>query len=431
MNSPKVVVQYRFTFPLKKLKKQLDPKKISSIKKRIIKKFDYFSNEEKRVINLFDYYTGKINKAKTVNLVLENGKHATENQIKLRKTNFIKYAENSFLWQGIVSFNNDYIDRNITLEALEKEFALKVLPALFRKMGFNDKNKMAYNFSIHTDTDNYHIHFSFCEKVPNYINSKNNIIYRPRGLIKMSEINFLKNEIIYSVERNRFIKPLIKDVNEEIEILKKYFKPNDKNFTLLDKKDLILENKILELGKLLFEDRKGNDSKIKYNSLKNNEIKKLTKEVKHYIFNKDSECYSKYGQFKECLNKINNYLKKISDDNSINSYIVDKKYTMDKEKYLDNYIYNAIINYAHQRFSSGIKTKKITEKELFQEIILKQYDKRKNRFNILHNYLSNNIKQTKFKTKYEIINSIKNINDELEQAEREFSKLFNNNVDMK
>ena len=68
------------------------------------------SNEEKRVMNLFDYYTGKINKKDTMNLVIENGSYITKEEIELRKKRFVKYAEKSNLWQGVISFNNDYLN---------------------------------------------------------------------------------------------------------------------------------------------------------------------------------------------------------------------------------------------------------------------------------------------------------------------------------
>ena len=47
-------------------------------------------------------------------------------------------------------------------------------------------------------------------------------------------------------------------------------------------------------------------------------------------------------------------------------------------------------------------------------------------YDILKNYLSKNSARQRFKNKYEIENAIKNINYEMEEATKEFSKLFNN-----
>ena len=46
------------------------------------------------------------------------------------------------------------------------------------------------------------------------------------------------------------------------------------------------------------------------------------------------------------------------------------------------------------------------------------------RFNILSNYLSSLSKSSKFVNKYKIKEAVKNINNELEDAQREFDKLF-------
>lgn len=52
------------------------------LKKKIARKFDYFSNEDKRVMNLFDYYTGELNKNERMNLVIEDGSYATKEEIE-------------------------------------------------------------------------------------------------------------------------------------------------------------------------------------------------------------------------------------------------------------------------------------------------------------------------------------------------------------
>ena len=102
MTSPKVIFNCKFTHAFNRREANYTQKRIDNIKKRIARKFDYFSNEEKRVMNLFDYYTGKINKKDTMNLVIENDSYATKEEIALRKKRFVKYAEKSNLWQGVI-----------------------------------------------------------------------------------------------------------------------------------------------------------------------------------------------------------------------------------------------------------------------------------------------------------------------------------------
>ena len=64
-----------------------------------------------------------------------------------------------------------------------------------------------------------------------------------------------------------------------------------------------------------------------------------------------------------------------------------------------------------------------------REIVLKEFKKYQNqtRYNILENYFTNTLSTLKYKNKHRIINAVKNINVEMEEAQKEFSKLFQSN----
>ena len=425
--SPKVIFNCRFTHAFNRREENYSDKQIEGLKKKIARKFDYFSNDSKRIMNLFDYYTGEINKDKTMNLVIENGSYATKEELENRKKRFVTYAETSNLWQAVVSFNNDYINENISIQDLEQELIKNVLPRLFKKMGFKDKKNMAYNLSFHNDTDNLHAHISFIEKKPNYISGNNKLVFRRKGELTQEEIDFMKNEVVFAVERKNYLSPMIKITNEEIENLKKYFSPKERNFILRDKEDLLLEDDILRLGKLLYDERKNNYKRIKYNSLKNNEIKDLTNKIKNYLFYTKGEYYDDYVKFKESINSLNNYIYKVNKDNNVSTINVDNLLSENKKEYLDNYIYNAIVNHADYMFKTNAKKyKTIDPDDILKELILKEFKKSKNqtRYNILNNYLSNTVPRMKYQNKYKIINAVKSINAEMEEAQKEFSKLF-------
>ena len=430
MTSPKVIFNCKFTHAFNRREANYTSKQIEGLKKKISRKFDYFSNEDKRVMNLFDYYTGELNKNERMNLVIEDGSYATKDEIKQRKKRFVKYVEKSNLWQGVISFNNDYLNENITLKELEQELIKTAIPRLFKKMGFKDKKNMAYNLSIHTDTDNLHVHFSFIEKKPNYIYTNNKLGFRRKGELSQDEINFMKNEVVFAVERKKYLSPMITITNKEIDNLKKYFNPKDKNFILYDKEDLLLEEKILRLGRLLYDDRKSNNKRIKYNSITNKEIKTLTKDIKKYLFYSKGDLYEDYSNFKSSLSSINEYLYKVHKDNNISNIILDKSLTISKNEYLDNYIYNAIVNHSDYLFKSKSKKyKTLSEDDILREMILKEYKKYQNqtRYNILENYLTNTLPKFRYQNKHRIINAVKNINLEMEEAQKEFSKLFQSN----
>lgn len=427
--SPKVIFNSIFTLTLNNPDSKF--KNHNKSIKRVQKMYDYYTNEEKRAMSMYDYYTGKLTKEDTMNLVIEDGTFATEKEVEKRKKLAVKYLDNSNLWQGVLSFNNDYLNENIDIHKLEKELATNILPKFFRKCGFKDTNKMFYQLALHTDTDNLHFHFSFMEKVPNYEYAKNKVGYRRTGELSQNEIDFLKAQVIHTIEKEKIYTPLLKETNKDIEELKKYFSPKEKNYLLRDKKDLILEEKILRLGQLLYKERYDNDSKIKYGSIKDKEIINLTKDIKNYLFSKNNGNFKlEYNKFKESLNKINNYFYKINEDNNIKDIVVDTTLTDSKNKYIDNYIYNAIVNYANYNYKRESKNiTKIKENDIIQEIILKHYldNKKQTRKNILKTYFTNTNSNQKFRNKQEIENAIKSINDEMTEAQKEFSKLFISN----
>lgn len=427
--SPKVIFNSIFTFALN----NPDSKYTNHTKsiKRVQKMFDYYTNEEKRAMSMYDYYTGKLTKENTMNLIKEDGTFTTEKEVEKRKKLAVKYLENSNLWQGVLSFNSDYINENIDIHKLEKELATNILPKFFKRCGFKDTNKMFYQLALHTDTDNLHFHFSFMEKEPNYIYHKNKIGYRRSGELSQNEIDFLKSQVVHTIEKEKIYTLLLKETNKDIEELKKYFSPKERNYLLRDKKDLILEEKILRLGQLLYKERHDNDSKIKYGSIKDKEIINLTKDIKNYLFSKNNDNFKlEYNNFKESLNKINNYFYKINEDNNIKDIVVDTTLTDSKNKYIDNYIYNAIVNYANYNYKKESKNiTKIKENDIIQEIILKHYldNKKQTRKDILKTYFTNTNSKQKFRNKQEIENAIKSINDEMDEAQKEFSKLFISN----
>ena len=426
--SPKVIFNSLYTLSINNPDNKYCNRKRSV--KRIVDMYDYYTNEEKRAMSMYDYYTGNINKDKTMNLILENGKFASEKEVARRKTLAVKYLQDSNLWQGVLSFNNDYINENIDIHKLEQELATNILPMFFKKCGFKDKDKMFYQLALHTDTDNLHFHFSFMEKEPNYIYAKNKIGYRRTGKLKQSEIDFLKAHVVHTIEKQKIYTPLLIETNKEIDELKRFFSSKEKNYLLRNKKDLLYEEKILKLGQLLFNERFNKDTKIKYGSIKNNEIQELTKDIKKYIFSKSNNFNLEYANFKSALNDINNYFYKINKDNNIKEIEVDTSLTDSKSKYVDNYIYNAIVNYALYNYKKETsKIKNIKENDVIQSIILKNYlnNRKQTRKDILNNYLSNNNPKQKFKNKQNIEQANKNINDEMEEAQREFSKLFQKN----
>ena len=429
--SPKVIFRSSFKFALDHPDRPFTYTEASA-KNMIGGMYNYFSNVKKRAMDMFDYFEGKINKVNTVNLVLENGKYASKEDIEKRKIAYLKYFKKSNLWQGIISFDNDYINESIELEQLEKKIVKEVLPRFFKKCGFKDIDKISYQVALHTNTDNYHFHISFIEKEPNYICDNGKITYRRKGVLSKKEKDFLKREIIHVIDRHREFTTLVVRNYKNIEELKKYFKSGTRNFVLKNYDDLVLEENILRLGKLLYEKRNGKNKRIKFNSIYDKDIKDLTKSIKKYLFkDRKSSLYKQDKEFKKSLNEINNYFYKKNKENHIRSRFK-SDYSIKKEEYVDNYIYNAIVNHACYKYSKLKESKSyLKDDDVIKEAVLKLYKKnhKQSKSEILINYLKNSNDKLKYKNKYKIEESIKNINLEMEEAKTEFSKLFQSDND--
>ena len=378
-----------------------------------VKMFDYYANEEKRAIKMFDYFTGKLTKQETMNMMLENGKYATEKDIDKRKELYKDYIKDSNLWKCIISFPEDYLEDKINIEYLQKEIMKNVIPKFLKKVGFDDIDKMSYQSSLHTDTDNLHFHFSFIEKEPNY-KSNNKIGYRQKLKIDKRDLNFLKVLVLHTIKNEKMFTHILIKLNKEHDEIIKYFSKDEKNYIFKRSKELHLEEKIIKLKELL-DNEKFNNKKIKYNSITNKEIRKLTSEIKKELFSKEP-LKSEYKKFKSNIEEINKYFNYLYKELNIKDYDNNDLSILKKNK-LNNFVLNVIVNY-----SKNYKNKRIiTDKDIIKSIIDSKV-KIQNNKELTVSYLKNN---KSYINKKEIERAIKNINHEMEKAKEEFSKLFN------
>lgn len=444
--SPKVVFKSKYCLALNS---RDNKNKSSNYKEDRLKDVDdmvdYFSNEKKKTVGMFEYYMGHTRK-ENYNLILEDGSNATKKDIARIKTEYKKYIENSNLWKGILSFKREYLDENIDIKTLEQKIATEVIPQFLKYCGFKDIKNMSYVFSIHTNRKHQpHIHFAFIEKKPNFICANNKLGYRRKGKISIDEQNYLKRLVELAIEREKYYTPLLKKTNEDIDYLKSYFNPKERNFTLRNVNEIYIEEDILKLGELIKQYREQNNQtskKVKYNSIKNNElgkeIKSLTKEIKKYLFNDDTSIlYASRKDINKDLENLNNYFDELNKNNNIEELTSDNSIVNKKEEYIDNYIYNSIVNhslYKYEHISMIVKNKnnidKITIDDLIQEVAYQnskrnKYNDKQRRKLVLDNYFKGNSSISKFPSKHQMEKALKNINYEMEKASQEFSKLFN------
>ena len=443
--SPNVIFKSQYCLALKSRDNKLQSLNYKDDRlKDVDDMINYFSNEKKRTIGMFEYYMGHT-RNENYNLVMENGEYATKQDINRIKDDYKKYIENSNLWKGILSFKREYLDENIDIKTLEQKIAKEVMPQFLKYCGFKDTKNMSYVFSVHTNRKHQpHIHFAFIEKKPNYQYCDKKVNYRRKGKITLDEQRYLKRLVELVIEREKYYTPLLKKTNEDIDYLKSYFNPKERNFTLRNISEIYVEEDILKLGELvsLYREQNNQSSKrVKYNSIKNNElgkeIKSLTREIKKYLFNDDTSIlYASRKDINKDLEKLNDYFDELNRNNNIEELTANNSIVNKKEEYIDNYIYNSIVNhslYRYEHISMIVKNKnsndKITIEDLIQEIAYQnsrrnKYTDKQRRKLVLDNYFKGN-NTTKFPSKHQMEKALKNINYEMEKASQEFSKLFN------
>lgn len=443
--TPNVIFKSKYCLALNSIDNKIQNKNYANDRlKDVDEMIDYFSNDKKKLVGMFEYYMGHT-RGENVNLILENGTYATKDDVKKLKADYKKYIENSNLWKGIISFKEGYLEDKISINKLEKIIAKEVMPNFLKYCGFINIKKMSYVFSIHTNKKHTHIHLAFIEKKPNYVYGNNKINYRRKGKISKEEQRYLKRLVELAIEREKYYTPLLIKTNEDIDYLKSYFDPKEKNFALKNVNEIFVEEKILKLGELLKEYRKISNQKskrIKYNSIKNNElgkqIKSLTKDIKKYLFSDETSIlYNCKKNINKDLEKLNDYFDKLNNENNIDEFISNNSIVNKKEEYINNYIYNAIVNhslYKYEKISMYVKdknnTSRITMDDLIQEIIYLNSREHNNitdkekRKNILDNYFKSSNFFDMFPNKMKLEKAIKNINYEMEKASQEFSKLF-------
>lgn len=208
MTSPDVIFNCRYTYALNHNDNRLSKKSKDSVNKKIVGMFDYYSNEEKRVMTMFDYYTGDLNKKETMNLVKEEGKYATAKDIEIRKNLYKKYINDSNLWQGVISFNNDFIDSHIELKELEQRLIKQVIPKFFSECGFKDIKNMSYQIALHSDTDIYPL---FNNILANIINNEEDMLlhsavlcYNNIGFLVLGDFNHGKTTLCLEASKFNF-----------------------------------------------------------------------------------------------------------------------------------------------------------------------------------------------------------------------------------
>ncbi len=140
--------------------------------------FDYTENEKKVVLDeKIAQMRGENYMEKTSGVFNKNGALSAKERAELAQK--LKNTK-SIIWHGFISFDDK------TSPMFEKQeacvaFISKTFGTYFRENGLKEEN-MELFCSLHSDTDNRHIHFCFFEKKPIYVNRDGEKCYRAKGI---------------------------------------------------------------------------------------------------------------------------------------------------------------------------------------------------------------------------------------------------------
>lgn len=415
--SPRVVNPSRWIYA----KNNPDVRKEKIVKNgKLVENVVDYPRRKQDVLLMTSYYDGKLKHGEFKSYLMEDGHNATDEEADKRAKEYLKAWENSNIYQTVLSFDNQFIDDNISLEELNKKLMTKIMPQYLKKIGFQDPKKMLYNASLHLDSKSghYHYHISFAEKEPNYKSpsAKKYMkpVYRRRGKIDLDDFRFIKRITTLEIQRDGLLKDKRIKLNKDIESIKERFNVNSDNFVLHNIKDLHLQDQIDELSELIKEERKSKKQKIKFNSLKNQKIKTLTKKITQELYKdllKDEK-----DNFESTLKEINGYYQKLNNANNVKEIIKESQESLKKREYVDNFVYNAIINNVN-------KTKKqvLTKEDIVKEIVAKEYTNKNYTPNKKNNIINHLLKKP---SNAKIKQGIYSLKDEMEQAQEEFRKTF-------
>lgn len=412
--------------------------------------YDYSRNENKGFSSLIDYYMG----SKKTQSVMERNKMRREEMAMLKDGTFIKdsmvskmkndwsnYLENSNVQLGVLSLYQDYVDENIKIKDLQKEFTTILLPEFFKHCGYDEpKKNLEWIVSLHCDRENnYHFHIAWIEKNKSF-KLRNKLDYRKKLHLSEEENNFMKRQISIAIERGKLYKPALIEINQNLDKMRSYFNPKDHNFTLKNISNLELEEDIENLGYLLSTIRDTNKKYIKYGSLPNNEVGKeikfLTKQIKKKLFNNNMDLQLSKKEINNSIENLNNIFISIDKQNNISDVgfesAFDNKLIREKLEKNDNYILNAIVNHALYNYDKN-KDSKISLNDMIGEIAINIYksnysqnhfkNKQKNRLRILENYFI----YGKYSNYDKLSNALRRLSKDSEDAAKKFYEMLNNN----
>ncbi len=176
-------------------------------------KDDYISYVDKGIKSTepIDYLDYAGDEEKSTGIFNADGLLSKEGKKRLREK--LRTTE-SCIWDMVVSFSEEYGDKNLTDYEQAQKLLSSTLPKFFKSAGFEPSN-MTWYAGLHTNTDNRHIHISFFENEPTRFYRKENRYRYRHGKIPLQNLEKFKMDIekhfLSPVESVKRVRKLLTD----------------------------------------------------------------------------------------------------------------------------------------------------------------------------------------------------------------------------
>ena len=200
----------------------------------------------------------------------------------------------SVVWDGVISFAEEYGKKNCPTKYEAYEMLKKIMPQFFKDSGLDPKN-MNTMFAMHHNTDNLHIHFLFWEKEPLLIDKNGKAVFHKEIIPNLGHIN---------------------DITR-LNIMNHFGLNNQKRYDAFNKAKAefyqnIVQGKYAQQVKELHEILKNN--KLKQFSRISNDKKEAIKKFYNFLLDNDPDIKNYYNDFKNILLYEQRQLVKHSDN---------------------------------------------------------------------------------------------------------------------
>lgn len=355
---------------------------------------NYYSNDEKTKDKVFGKNIPPFN----------NKKFYTQEELEEVKNIFKNTKGN--IWHGVISFDEKTTKEKIKTGEDALHFLNRNFNQLIESSHLNKDNICLYAV-LHTNTDNHHIHFAFCEKEPIYRTRDGKSVYREKGMFNKTAIeNFLVSSMFSLTDEKE-------KIGMKREEILKAIKEKNKN-EVQDFKD-----KVIEIYKKL-----PKEGRLSYQSENIKEVKKDIDNFTKFLFEKDEELNILNDNLNFLLNKQEKEIKER----------VERKEVIftQKEREKDEDIKNKDKEYLSlKRVEKEITKRKLDIQNRIKNSIIKFV------LNIGKNLEQEEEIKTKNKKQYIYLNDLKEknekiyINREREKLKRELIKLFSSEKNIK